>query len=193
MPVHAGIKGAEGSPTALANGLEQLFAVVMHQKIQCLGRESASKVEDSISYQVPFHINHASMAAMFLKADIFVQMTIRCECAQHPTSFRDTPCPLVASVPCSEACRELQVCMQVELKYPPASERPTQTAGQAQPLSFRPGELPKQAAKLPQWSPGQACAFSLAQELHACAFSHPVHCNISSSTCLPLLRSGSST
>lgn len=48
--------------------------------------------------------------------------------------------------------------MQVELKYLPASERPTQTAGQAQPLSFRPGELPKQAAKLPQWGPDQASA-----------------------------------
>ncbi|CAL5225176.1 g7957 [Coccomyxa viridis] len=90
----AGGKGEEETPTALANGLEQLFAVVMHQKIQCLGRESASKVEESISYQV-------------------------------------------------------------ELKYLPASERPTQTAGQAQPLSFRPGELPKQAAKLPQWGPDQ--------------------------------------
>ena len=48
--------------------------------------------------------------------------------------------------------------MQVELKYPPASERPTQTVGQAQPLSFRPGDVPKQAAKLPQWAPAQACA-----------------------------------
>ena len=46
--------------------------------------------------------------------------------------------------------------MQIELKYPPASERPAQAAGQAQPLSFRPGELPKQAAKLPQWAPDQA-------------------------------------
>lgn len=45
--------------------------------------------------------------------------------------------------------------MQVELKYPPASDRPAQAAGQAQPLSFRPGELPKQAAKLPQWAPDQ--------------------------------------
>lgn len=55
-PVHTGGKGEEETPTALANGLEQLFAVVMHQKIQCLGRESASKVEESISYQVPSHI-----------------------------------------------------------------------------------------------------------------------------------------
>lgn len=58
--------------------------------------------------------------------------------------------------------QQLHVCMQIELKYPPASERPTQAAGQAQPLSFRPGELPKQAAKLPQWAPEQARAFCLA-------------------------------
>ncbi len=33
-------------------GLEQLFAVVMRQKMQCVGRESASKEDESISYQV---------------------------------------------------------------------------------------------------------------------------------------------
>lgn len=37
--------------------LEELFAFVMHQKIQCVGRESASKVEESISYQVSFCLN----------------------------------------------------------------------------------------------------------------------------------------
>ena len=58
--------GEEETPTALANGLEKLFAVVMHQKIQCLGRESASKVEESISYQVPFHTRHASSATLSL-------------------------------------------------------------------------------------------------------------------------------
>ena len=46
--------GKEGQGTAkdLVQGLEQLFAVVMRQKIQCVGRESASKVDESISYQV---------------------------------------------------------------------------------------------------------------------------------------------
>ena len=55
VPVYArkGDKGAKEGASALADGLEQLFAVVMHQKIQCLGRESASKVEESLSYQVP--------------------------------------------------------------------------------------------------------------------------------------------
>lgn len=32
--------------------LEQLFALSVHQKIQCVGRETASKVEESTSYQV---------------------------------------------------------------------------------------------------------------------------------------------
>ena len=32
--------------------LEQLFALSMHQKIQCVGRETASKIEESTSYQV---------------------------------------------------------------------------------------------------------------------------------------------
>ena len=73
--------------------------------------------------------------------------------------FRDILRYFVRAAPHYESCwREPQICMQVELKYPPASERPTQTAGQAQPLSFRPGELPKQAAKLPQWAPDQASA-----------------------------------
>lgn len=46
--------GKEGQETAkdLVQGLEQLFAVIMRQKIQCVGRESASKVDESISYQV---------------------------------------------------------------------------------------------------------------------------------------------
>lgn len=46
--------GEEGQGTAknLMQGLEQLFAVVMRQKIQCVGRESASKVDESTSYQV---------------------------------------------------------------------------------------------------------------------------------------------
>ena len=63
MYVQLGGKGLEETPTALANGLEQMFAVVMHQKIQCLGRESASKVEESTSYQVLSHIDCASTAA----------------------------------------------------------------------------------------------------------------------------------
>ena len=52
--------------------------------------------------------------------------------------------------------------LQVELKYPAASERPAQTARQAQPLSFRPGEAPKQAAELPQWAPDQVSPASVA-------------------------------
>ena len=32
--------------------LEQLFALQVSQKIQCVGRETASKVEESTSYQV---------------------------------------------------------------------------------------------------------------------------------------------
>ena len=64
-----------------------------------------------------------------------------------------------------QACAEVSsVCFgsQVELKYPAASERPAQTARQAQPLSFRPGEAPKQAAELPQWAPDQVCPASVA-------------------------------
>ena len=61
--VRSGGKAEEETPVSLANGLEQLFAVVMHQKIQCLGRESASKVEESTSYQVLSHIHHVSKAA----------------------------------------------------------------------------------------------------------------------------------
>ena len=76
MHVHAGGKGEGETPTALANSLEQLFAVVMHQKIQCLGRESASKVEESISYQVPLYIHHASIAALCLESFHL--------CAHHP-------------------------------------------------------------------------------------------------------------
>ena len=48
----AGSNGLEEKPEALMNSLEELFAVVMHQKLQCVGRESACKVEESISYQV---------------------------------------------------------------------------------------------------------------------------------------------
>jgi hypothetical protein len=41
-----------GNAEDLMQGLEQLFAVVMRQKMQCVGRESASKEDESISYQV---------------------------------------------------------------------------------------------------------------------------------------------
>ena len=39
-------------PKNLTQKLEQLFALSVHQKIQCVGRETASKVEESTSYQV---------------------------------------------------------------------------------------------------------------------------------------------
>ncbi len=46
----------EEKSEALMTSLEELFAVVMHQKLQCVGRESACKVEESISYQVLFRL-----------------------------------------------------------------------------------------------------------------------------------------
>jgi len=52
-----GSNGLEEKSETLMSSLEELFAVVMHQKLQCVGRESACKVEESISYQVLFQLS----------------------------------------------------------------------------------------------------------------------------------------